>query len=212
MPIPANQILVARLVVKAELAAAGGQAKAIQIQFDYRRIAVAVAPNKANLVAAFTAGPYAALLAATNIGFQNGSANIRWLNDAQDAFLVSILAGVGAIGTDRLPTYAAIFMRLQSALRGRSFQGSKHFAGPSEVDTTGDILVGAGLVRWQALQVAIAAPLVSAEGNTWNPAVVSTSLSQLRTNPTVCIVNDITQVILDRSVGTMRRRKIRTVI
>lgn len=212
MPIPAASITVAQVLIKGEMLSTGGGSKNIYAIFNYRRTAVAIAPNKTNLVTAFTAGPYAAILAAANQDWANFSAYTRWLNDAEDAAQLNVLAGVGAIATDRAPNFAAVYFLFKTALRGRRFAGSKHLAGVNEVDTTGDILVGAGLTRWQAVQTALATPLVSAEGNTWNPAVVSYSRSQLKTNPTTVVVNDVTQVVLDRSIGTMKRRKVKTLV
>jgi len=212
MPIPLNQVLTAQILVKANLAAAGGQAKNVQTTFTYRRQATTVAPTKAALVTAFAAGPYAAMLAAFNVGYENGSAWVRWLEDADNPTTTISLAGVGAIATDRAPSYNAVYMLLRTGVRGRKYRSSRHFPAVNEIDTTGDVLTGAGLVRWQAVQTALLANLTDATGNVWVPCVVSASLSQLRTNPTTVVRNDVTEVILDLTLGTMRKRKVRTVI
>lgn len=212
MSIPLNQVTVAQLILKATLAAAGGSSKSIALTFTYRRIATTVDPTKAALAAAFLAGPYAAMLAAFNARWTSGSANIRWLNDALDPTVAVSLAGAGAIATDSAPSYCAVYMLMQTGVRGRRYRGSKHFPAVSEADTTGDVLTGAGLTRWQAVQTALLAPLVDATPNTWNPCVVSYSLSQLRTNPTTVASSDVTAIVLDLTLGTMRRRKSSTVV
>lgn len=212
MPIPLSSVLTAQIIVKATLAAAGGTAKPVQTTFYYRRQAVTIAPTKSALVTAFAAGPYAAMLAAFNVGYENGSANVRWLDDADNPTSTISMAGVGAIATDRTPSYNAVFMHQRSAMRGRSYKSSKHFPAVNEIDTTGDILTGAGLVRWQTLQTALLANLTDATGNIWVPCTVSQKLSQVRTNPTTVTRADITEVILDLTLGTMIKRKVRTVI
>lgn len=89
--------------------------------------------------------------------------------------------------------------------------GSKHFPAASEVDTTGDVLTGAGLARWQTVQTAVGATLVDALGNSWVPCVFSRKKSQIAVNPTTIYQNDVTQVLLDKTLGQMRRRKVLTV-
>jgi len=204
--------LIAQLILKGTLAAGGSSSKNIAANFYYQRIVGGVASDKAALSAAFLAGPYAAMLAAFNQAWSLGTSNIRFLDDALDPTVTTALAGAGAIATDRMPSYNAIFMLLQTGVRGKRFRGSKHFAAGNEADTTGDILSGAGLGRWQAVQTAILAPLVDGVGVTWNPCIVSFSLSQVKTNPTSVTWNPITAVILDLTVGTMRKRKVKTVI
>lgn len=202
----------AQIIVKGTLASAGGSTKTPQMTFNYRRISTAVTPTKIALSNAFLAGPYAAMLAAFNARWSLGTSNIRWLNDATDQALTTILAGSGAIATDGAASFNSVFIYFRTALRGRKFKGGKHFPAVNEIDTTGDILTGAGLARWQAVQAAVFAPLTDATGNVWNPCIVSLSLSSLRTNPVSVVWNDVTQAILDLTLGTMRRRKSKTVI
>lgn len=212
MPPLVGPVTHARVEVRAVFAAAGGSAKKVIIKFDYRRIATVNVPSKADLAAAFAAGPYAAILTAANVRFGNGVAYIRWLNDAQNPFVPFVLAGAGATVTDSLPSYNAIYMLLSTAVRGRSYMGSKHFPGGSESDTTGDLLSGGGLANWQAVQTAILTPITDATPNTWKLCVVSGKLSQIKVNPTFMSSEDVTVVVLDKSLGTMRRRKIATVV
>jgi len=213
MPIaPSASKTVAQIILKGTLAGAGGQSKNISTTFYYRRNSIVTPPTKIALSNAFLAGPYAAMLAAFNVGWTLGSTNIRWFDDALDPTVTTTLAGVGAIATDRAASFNSVYMLFQTGIRGRKYRGSKHFAAVNEIDTTGDILTGAGLARWQAVQTACIASLTDATTNVWNPCVVSISLSTYRTNPTSVVYNDVTAIVLDLSLGTMLRRKIRTVI
>ena len=216
MPIPINQVTVAEVIIHGTMAAAGSSITPAINRFFYRRVAVAVTPTKAALNTIFQSTVVAPLLLAANVRYTPGYLTIRWVNDALDSPTAFNVAGVGNVATDGQPSDDACYMLLRTALRGKPYRGSKHFAGVNEIDTTGDVLTGAGLVRWQAVQTAVAAALTDATPNTWNPTILSMGneaapLSQLKANPTTVTVNDVTAVLLDLNVGTMRRRRSKTV-
>lgn len=211
MPIPAAQIQHAEIAVFGRAATGGSSTPPAINIFHYRRIATAVAPSKAALNTIFQATVMAPLLLAMNVRYTPSNLGIRWLNDAEDGYQTFAVAGVGAIGTDSLPSDTAVYFLYRTALRGKFYRGSKHFGPASEVDTTNDLLTGAGLVRWQTVQTALAAGLTDASPNTWVPCVYSRTKSQSVLNPTTIIANDITQVLLDLNLGTMRKRRSKTV-
>lgn len=211
MPIPANQMLTYQIVINGTQAAGGSSVTPAINVFYYKRSTVAVAPVKASLYTQFNATVIAPLLLAANVRYTVNHVDIRCVDDPTDLKERTVNAGVGAIATDSLPSDDAVYFRLYTALRGKSYRGGKHFSPASEVDTTNDLLTGAGLVRWQALKAAMAAVLTDTDGNVWNPVVLSAKLSQLKKNPTTVIANQITNVVLDANVGTMRRRRSRTV-
>lgn len=210
MAIAPTLISIAEINVTAVLASAGSNTKNVASVFHYRRTSTSSALSKTALNTAFVAGPFTAMLAALNARYGSAVAKIRWLDDALDAYQFFTLIGSGAIATDSLPSYNAVFMLMRTGVRGKSYKGSKHFPGVSEADTTGDVLTGSGLTRWQAVQAAVAASLTDGNGNVWNPTIVSRKLSQLTVNPTTVVANDVTSVVLDIDVGTMRRRKVQT--
>jgi len=211
MPIPATSQLQFQIVVQGQAAAAGSNAKSSYNVFNYRRASGIPTITKAALNTAFQSNVLTPILAAMNARYSPVNLTIRCLNDALDAPQVFSAAGAGAIATDSLPSDAAVYFLLRTSLRGRSYRGSKHFGPASEVDTTGDVLTGAGLTRWQAVGTALALNFADSNANTWIPQVVSTTLSNLVINPTNVIANDVTQILLDLNVGTMRRRRSRTV-
>jgi hypothetical protein len=193
------------------LAAGGSNAVNVASVFHYRLTAIIAPPTKNAIEAGFNAGVVAALLAAYNVRYTQTNNSVRWVDDALDAPAFIPRAGVGAIATDGMPTIDSVSFLLQTGLRGKSYRGSKHFPGVNEIDTTNDILVGAGFARWQAVQTAIQAALVDTALNTWVPSVLSRKLSVLGTNPTTVVANDVVQVLLNKNVGTMRRRRVLTV-
>lgn len=210
MPIASASITSVEIVTQATAAAAGSNAKATYNVFTYTRGTTVNPISKTNVKNGFVTLVVTPLLAAMNIRYALNNITVRWINDALDAPQSFPQASVGAIATDSLPVDTAIAMLLRTNLRGKNYRGSKHFGPGSEADTTGDVLTGAGLVRWQAVQTAVAAAYVDADGNTWTPAVLSRTLSQLMTNPTVVIVNNVNQVLLNTNIGTMRHRRVRT--
>lgn len=211
MPIAPGLITHAEVVILGTAATGGSSVTPSINVFNYRRTSTVPVLGKGSLNTIFQTTVLVPLLAAANVRYTPGNVAIRWTDDALDAPASFAAAGVGAIATDSLPSDDAVCMILQTGLRGRSFRGAKHFGPASEVDTTNDILVGAGLGRWNAVKAAVLSALVDANGNTWIPQVLSRKLSQLRVNPTTVVANDITLVQLDLNVGTMRRRRSRTI-
>ena len=212
MSIPAGSIQNVSINILGTLATGGSSVTPAQNLFTYRRLATTAPFTKTAVNTIFQTNVITPLLAATNVRYTPTNLSIRVLDDFNDAEAIFAVAGNGAIATDSYASNAAVYMLYRTALRGRSFRGSKHFAGLSEVDTTADILTGAGLVRWQALQTACLGVLVDANGNTWVPTVLSRKLSQLNALPLATVVaNDVIDVLLDLNVGTMRKRRSKTI-
>lgn len=202
---------IAEVSMLGTLAAAGSNVINVASVFHYRLSVLTLPPTKVALNNAFNAAQAAALLAAYNARYTQSFNTVRWIDDATDPLASVARAGVGAIATDSLPTIDAVTMILRTGKRGKSFRGSKHFPAGSEVDTTGDVLTGAGLTRFQTVQTSLATPITDALGNVWVPSVLSRILSVTVTNPTTIVANDVTEVLLNLNVGTMRRRKVSTV-
>jgi len=211
MPIPLNQVNRAEIVLRGLIAAGGSDAIRTDFTFHYRRTATSVDPVKSALNNAFTAGPAAAIAAALNISWEATVHDIRWLNDAEDPYLSISASEVGAITGDRLPSDDAVFLLFRTALRGRRFKGGKHLAPFSESDIGNDVLNAGAITRCNTIVTALLTPLTDSTGNIWNYTIVSRFLSQLRTNPTTVISNDVTQGLVNQRIGTMLNRKVRSV-
>lgn len=194
------------------LAAAGSSSAPAGNVFYYRLSTLVLAPTKVAFGTIFQTTVVVPLLAATNARYSPVQALLRFLDNAADPYVAFALAGAGAIATDSEPSNDAVVVRLNSAFRGKTMRGFKHFAGASEVDTTGDVLTGAGLARWQAVRNACFAPMVDALGNTWTPFIRSRQSEQVKINPTVVRGVDVIAGVLNLTVGTMRKRKTPTVV
>jgi len=204
---PVSSLGICEIVVRGRMAAGGSSSTPAINVWHWRRTALSSTLTKSRINTAFQAAIVAAHLAAANVRYTPSSLTIRMIEDAVDFPTPFTVAGVGAIATAGSPSDAAIVLYLQTGLRGRKYRGYKHLAGCSEADTTEDVLTGAGLGRWQAIQAAVLAGFTDADGNIWVPSVVSPSESYFKDNPTTVIANDATAVSLDTVVGTMRKRK-----
>jgi hypothetical protein len=193
------------------MAAAGSGAKNVASIFHYRLATLTAPATKVAIEQAFQTAIMIPFTNAASNRYTQSSTTIRWVDDAQDSPQAVTRAVAGAIATDSQPTLSAVYMLFRTAKRGKSYRGSKHFPAVSEVDTTGDILTGAGLALWQTLRTAVATALTDALGNVWNLSLLSRTLSTLTVNPTTVIANDVTSVLLNKTLGTMRRRRVATV-
>ncbi len=213
MPIPSNQINVAEVSLKGAMDSGGGNIVNTNFLFHYRRLGVANPPDKTTLKTGFVAGVGAAIAAALNVRWNASFVDIRWLNDATDPYTSFTSTLAGAITGDSLSSFEAAYLLLRTSLRGKSYRGSKHLGPMSESDitTTDEDLWNTGaLTRLTTICTAILTDIITAD-NTWRSTVVSKSLSQLTVNPTSVIATDVVAAIPRKSVGSMIRRKIKSV-
>ena len=211
MPIPLNQVRVAEIVVRGLIAAGGSDAVRTAFVFHLQRAAVSVNPTKAALNTIFNTTIMTPIAAALNENWAATLHDVRWLNDAQDPYSSITATEVGAITGDRLPSDDAVFLLFRTGLRGRSFKGGKHLAPFSESDIGDDIVNAGCLTRLQTIATALLTPMTDSTGNVWSLTLVSRSLSQLTVNPTTVVANNVTQVLVNQRIGTMLRRKVKSV-
>lgn len=209
--IPDASITNAELIVQGTYAAAGSDVKKIAAVFHYKRSATSGVLSKTALKNIFVSSVWDDFLAAVSDRYTGTIIRVRWLDDALDPYQDFAEVNPGLIATDSLPSNDTVFMLLRTGLRGRSYQGKKHFVGVSEAQTTGDVLTGAGLALWQALRDAVAANIVDANGQTWQPSVYSRLLSLPTVNPTTIVNTVVTSVALNKRVGNMKRRVVASV-
>jgi len=214
MPISPTLITHAEVVLVGTCAAGGSNSRAVQSVWHFRRTGTALPLSKTNLNTIFWSTIGTAVIAALNVRYTNTNIWVRWLDDALDAYQIFTRAGAGAVTGDSMPTDNAAFLLFQTGLRGKSYRGSKHFFPISEsATTTGtDDLFNAGMLTLLgAIATAAAGNLTDASGNVWVPCVYSKVLSQAKANPTTIITNDVTSVLVKKTVGSMTHRKAKSV-
>jgi hypothetical protein len=210
LPLPDNQKVNAEIHVKGSIVAGGSNSKNTDYVFYYRRTSTVPPLSKANLDAAFQAGPVAKILLATNVRWSQLFNEVRFINDPLDAFVPFSHVNLGNIATDGMEGQCTVYMMLRTGLRGKSYRGAKHFTGLNESDTTqpnDDVLNAGSIALWGAVITAWMTPLVDASGNTWVPTVVSRVLSNLTVSPAVVVSNDVTGIFLNKRIGRMKRRE-----
>jgi len=214
MPIPNNEIRVAQVIVYGDIAASGSSTKNTVTVFNYRRLAVAIAPNKTNLDTAFQAAIGVPMIAALNARWTQRRNTVRWVNDAEDAPVEFTHVNVGGVAGDAMTSNETVYLRYRTALKGRSNRGANYFGPLSEADTTAgasDVLNAAAVARFTALVTALGTDLVAADGNIWRLCVYSRLLSTPLVNPTNIVYNDVTAIGLNTRIGDMKRRKVSSV-
>jgi hypothetical protein len=100
---------------------------------------------------------------------------------------------------------------LRGTQRGKNFRGGKRLCPVATAFALKDELSAAGITAAALVNGYIAATLTTANGSTMIPFVLSRNLSQLRVNPTTIVGSDLISVLTNKTLGTMRRRKEKTV-
>lgn len=180
------------------------------------------------LDSAFTVGTaFIAALTGTwapmfSTGYIDDSLTIRYMNDATSLPIV-ISPGLGngayASPTDPCQADSAIYVKLQTDRRGKRGRGSKHFSPFDEAMTTNGYLTNAALSLVQAFMTALNAnPCFTIGLNPYLLHVVSQAESQLSINPTTISASIVRATggsppgyVVDKTVGTMRHRRYKTV-
>lgn len=135
----------------------------------------------------------------------------RWLDQTTNPQSLSTLAAPGVKTGDRLPAYATVCFQLHTNVRGRSYRGSKHYGPIAEADTTADQLAAGVLPAWTNMKNNLLQSFTIG-GQVLVPVVLSRTKSQLQKDPVTISAAAVTSVILNLTLGTLKKRKEKTVI
>lgn len=211
MSLPTPLTNVVEISVQGSVVETGGTTRNIFNIFHYYQNPNQPSPPSAVVVAnAFIAGPWAAILALLSIGYVGVQTLSRYLDSSANAFNTANPPGTGAVILPRQPAQQAVVGFFRSAIRGKSFRGSKHFGPLATSQVTGDEIAPASVAAWQAANTGLVAN-ITAGGQTYTPCVVSKTLSQLRTDPTTIYGAALLTGLTNKTIGTMRHRKEKTV-
>jgi hypothetical protein len=192
-------------------AAGGSTSRNFNFRFNYKRTTNANPLSETVLETAFNGAPTTAILAALNIRFTQTLNVVRFVEDAQRPAVSVSRVGTGAVTGDGMPMHNAAFILKRMGIRGRGAHGSNHFGPLSESDTTtpdADILNAAAITRFSAIITAINATLTDGNGNIWVPVVLSrVKPAQYKSNPTNVVTFPISQMLLNKRIGRMKRRE-----
>jgi hypothetical protein len=214
MPIPDNDRFVYQIAMKGVIAASGSSSVNTANIFYFRRTSNINPISKTLINTAFQGAVGDVIAAALNLAWAGTVTQIRCMDDAEDPYADFSSAAVGAISGDRMPSYVTAFLNMRTGLRGRRFRGSKKLGPFSESDSTtagSDVWNAGALTRITAIASAIAAGFIDGDGNDWQPVVLcGPPLSQILVNPTTIRAEWVTQVLVNHRIGTLLRRKTKT--
>jgi len=135
---------------------------------------------------------------------------IRMLDRATEQFTVVPMNFPGGATGDRVASITSVTLPFKCVDRGKSFRGSKHFGPISDADQTGDQITPAIVPTWNTFATTLGGIFASVNGQ-YRPVIVSRKLSQLKQDPTNVVGSRVSSVLVNLTLGTMRRRKERTV-
>lgn len=212
MPVAANQLLTAEIVVQGAMSAAGADAQNTFTVFHYKRAATAVDVNKAAVWAAFSGHTLVPLAACLNHTWASLGGTVRMMEDNTNAASFNVDVEAGAIAGDRLPPYVTAYLVGRTALRGKAYRGAKLLGPLSESDTTSgteDTLNAAALARFATLCTAMQTNFTDGTGNVWQPVVVSRLKSDFTVTPCNIVSTIISSWTTRKSLGRLKGRAIK---
>jgi hypothetical protein len=199
------------LVLKMTLTTTSGGAKPCWNVFHYVASGAGALPTPNQILEQFRTvvwPNWAALLSVDLVGV---SLSGRYLDDATVQFFVDLTAPAsGAVALPRLPSESAVVTPYQCTQRGKNYRGSKHFAGVPTASVVKDELAPGVVAAFTAAANALAAPITGAGLQSMIPIVLSRSKSQLKVNPTHIDGSTVSGVLLNKTIGGMRKRKEKT--
>lgn len=143
--------------------------------------------------------------------FTHVSDDARLLDDATQQYFSNPAGNAGQVALPRLPGDVCCSFLIRSATRGKEYRGAKRMCPVASAFALKDELSAAGITAAALVNGYLSANLTTANGSVMVPFVLSRKLSQLRTNPTTIVGSDKLSVLTNKTLGTMRRRKEKTV-
>lgn len=208
---PPTPVVFVEAITTGIVASAGSTAKFSVQVYDYYRTSTVPTFSKSAFDTAFQAAVVVPLYAALNARLTQSNNSIRVLNDAFNAPQFFNHAVVGSITGDSMPLSNSVFIEGRTGIRGKRARGSKKLFPVSESQTTtgtDDILNAGALTVYGTFAAAWLAGFSDANGNNWVPVIVSRKYSQLKTNNVSIWWNQMTEAVLRKTIGSMRKRKV----
>ncbi len=153
-------------------------------------------------------------MAALNVRATMSNLSVRLIEDPTRAAVLTTDTTAGAITGDSMVMDDSSFLLMKTTLRGKSYRGAKHFFPMSESDTTtsSDIWNAGCLTRLGAIAAAALAGFTDSTPNTWTLCVYSRTLSNPPRQPAALIVtNDVSSILVRKSIGDMKTRRPKSV-
>jgi hypothetical protein len=209
MPIPDGSQLHFQITVKGEMAALGMSVTPTINLLHYRRTNSPAPVVQANVITAFHTLVKANWKAACSASWTWVSTAVRCVNDATDAGTGAVVGEVGGVAGECTPAFNVQLITKQTALRGRSYRGRVFIPSVPEGGVDGNTLTAAQLALLEAVADDLEVGFTDADGNNFVPFLLSTTQSQLVTNPTTVVGSDVVTCTAKDPVSVLRSRKAR---
>jgi len=116
--------------------------------YCFRRPSGLFAPNKANILTAFSAAISANLAIVLSVSYIHVFTDCRMLDDPADPFTTVAGADSGTVAGDSLPSVNSVSLQLKTGIRGRKYRGAKRYGPIAESQTVLDHLDVTPLADW----------------------------------------------------------------
>jgi hypothetical protein len=199
------------VVVRGTVARGAGDIVNAVTVFNFRRLTNSGIFDPTDIASVFKAAWEPVYKAVVTPEFAFNQHEVRQMDDPTAATAIEPSATVGTLAQDLYAPDTAIYMQLKTGFRGRSYFGSKHFAGAGEGQIDKGLLITAGRTAWDTVRTLMlnwtTAGLVDTATNSWKLCIVSRVLSNLTASPAVFTGADVTSIVTNARVGTMGRRR-----
>lgn len=204
---------VLEFLIKGTVATTGSGTKNFFNVFHYRSNTIPVPDSKVAVLNFFLSAIWSLAGASLSSAYTGVESDVRLLDEATDQYAVGNVPASGAVAGARLPTDVSASVLLRTSLRGKNYRGAKRFGPLASSDVVNDEITAAAITaHWAALIAALSGGMTGGGlSGTYTPIVVSRFKSQLSVDPTTIDGAPITAALLNKTVGTMRRRKEKTV-
>lgn len=199
-----------QIITKAHYVTPSGGSKNCWNTFEYESVTPQAAPSTPQQVmtAFLTAIWTPAVVPAISSAYLPDGIYARDIGKPTNALVKgAVNQATGTNGAEPLSGDTAVYQRFLTPMRGRSYQGSKHWFGVPESGTLGSELTAGQLVLMAAVAAALQAGFTDAAGNIWYLVVLSATLSNLTLATPVIVTTPVSSIVTCKTVGTMRRRK-----
>jgi hypothetical protein len=205
MPVMTNVI---EIVMQGQATSTSGGLKNIWNVFHYRLSAGTMDPIT-QILSQFETQVFSFVIANLSASYTLVAMLGRVMDDVTNQYIGLGESVVGGKVGAKLPNLCAVVMPMKGAQRGKNYRGSKHFGPIPEADQVGDELSPTAAAAWQTVVPKIQNPFTFTT-QTYQPIILSRSLSQLKVNPPSLIGSDLYTVLLNKTIGSMRKRKEKT--
>ena len=196
-----------RIQVRAHALATGEpRTKPVYNVFDFKRTSTGGTPSKTLALAAFIAGPYAALLPCLSVSYVGDFYDVRWLDDPLDPYTTSTNSRAGAVSGDSVPSLNVVYAKLGSGQRGGSNRGAKHFSPIAESSTLLDELNSTELGLFATFASTYLAAFAASDGFSYTPFIVSQQKSTFNKDTANVVGVGCTSVTVNPILGRMTKR------